>query len=543
MQDGGSSGVRLADVLSALSVATDLGLGRPVEHMHRSAVVAIRLGRSLGLDDGQAQVLHDVALLTYSGCHVYGNEAAEWFGDDIGFREAATRVDLAGMTATRLMLRWAGSDGGPASRFAKAAQLMATGGRSIAEQMANHCAATGELARRLGLDDAVRTGIEQSYTRWDGKGVPAGIGGEALTMESRIAHVAECAETIHHLGGVDAAVEAVAARRGTDFDPTVVDAFLADATAALAPLEGDSIPELHEPVPRPPLTEAALDAALEALGDFCDLRCHFFAGHARGTAALAERAASSMQLPEASVTLLRRAALVHDMGRAGVPGSVWNRQGPLRPADTERMRLHAYLVERMFARPAPLHRIGVLAAAHHERMDGSGYHRGLAGAALTAPARILAAADAYHAMLQSRAHRPAFEPSDAARELEEGAATGLFDPAAVEAVLDAAGHDAPVRRAGGPAGLTARESETLALLAQGLTNKGIAHRLGITPKTVGNHIEHIYTKLAVSSRAAAALRAMELGLVDPASTSDPTPLDAAGGRQSDRPGEEASTTL
>lgn len=522
MLDGGSSGVRLAEVLSALSVATDLGLGRPVEHMHRSAVVAIRLGRSLGLDDGQAQVLHDVALLTYSGCHVYGNEAAEWFGDDIGFREAATRVDLAGMTATRLMLRWVGSDGGPTRRLTQATKLMATGGRSIAQQMANHCAATGELARRLGLDDAVRAGIEQSYTRWDGKGVPGDLGGEVLTLESRIAHVAECAETMHHFGGIDTAVEAVAARRGTDFDPAVVDAFCSDAAAVLAPLDSEITPELHEPIPRPPLTEAELDAALEALGDFCDLRCPFFAGHARGTAALAERAASSMQLPKASVTLLRRAALVHDMGRAGVPGSVWNRHGPLRPADTERMRLHAYLVERMFARPAPLHRIGVLAAAHHERIDGSGYHRGLAGAALTTPARILAAADAYHAMLQPRAHRPALEPGDAARELKEGAPAGLFDPAAVEAVLDAAGHDAPVRRAGGPAGLTAREAEILALLAQGLPNKGIAHQLGIAPKTVGNHIEHIYTKLAISSRAAAALKAMELGLVDPASTPKPT---------------------
>ncbi len=417
----------MADVLASFSVASDLGLGRPVDHTQRSTAVSIALGQTLGLGLDVCQVLHDVALLTYCGCHVYGNEAAEWFGDDIGFREEAGRTDLVGMSALRLMVRWAGSDGGPSRRLGRTMGLLATRGRAITEQMAEHCAAAGQLAARLGLADEVRRGVEQSYARWDGKGAPSGLGGEALSLETRIADVAGCAETMLRLGGVDAAVEAVTARRGTDFDPAVVDAFVADAGRILATLDEHASGPVNEPVPRGDLTNAELDAALEALGDYCDLRCPFFAGHARGTAELATGAAEVLQLPAESATVLRRAALVHDMGRAGVSGSVWNKPGPLSQSEMERVRLHPYLVERMFSRPAPLQRIGVLAATHHERMDGSGYHKGVAGAAIAAPARVLAAADAYHAMTQARPYRPALDPDTAARTLQHDASRGLFD--------------------------------------------------------------------------------------------------------------------
>jgi DNA-binding NarL/FixJ family response regulator len=158
-------------------------------------------------------------------------------------------------------------------------------------------------------------------------------------------------------------------------------------------------------------------------------------------------------------------------------------------------------------------RIGLLAATHHERVDGSGYHRGIGGPMLSTPARLLAAADAFHAMTQSRPHRGAMTPEDAATQLRRDAREGHFDEVVTDAILSAAGHTSSRARAGGPAGLTARESDVLRLLAQGNPNKGIARSLGISPKTVGNHIEHIYTKLGVSNRAGAAMRAMEYGLV------------------------------
>jgi DNA-binding CsgD family transcriptional regulator len=195
-----------------------------------------------------------------------------------------------------------------------------------------------------------------------------------------------------------------------------------------------------------------------------------------------------------------------------VPGSVWDKAGSLTSSDRERMRMHVYYVERIFNRPEPLRRIGLLAATHHERMDGSGYHRGVGATMLSVPARVLAAADAYHAMTQPRPHRAAITDGDAARELRREADEGRLDPVATDAVLSAVGHAGSRSRAGGPAGLTARETDVLGLLARGLPNKGIARELGISPKTVGNRVERIYTKLGVSNRAAAAMRAMQHGV-------------------------------
>jgi HD-GYP domain-containing protein (c-di-GMP phosphodiesterase class II) len=507
------SGVRLTDLLMSLSLATDLGFGQPPEHMLRAARISLRLGHRLGLDTGQLATLYDVSILTYVGCPVYGNEAAA-FGDDIDFRAHAVEIDLAGFTAMMFMLRRAGAGTPAFNRARQKATFMATGGRHVVELMAGHCAAAGELSDRLGLDAAVRAGVEQSYARWDGRGVPRGLEGDGVALAARISHVAEACEVLHRTGGVEPAVDMVRSRSGTHFDPAIAAAVEPDPDALFDGLDDIDIHEFLElePIERTPLGEDDLDRALEAIGDFCDMRCPYFAGHARGTAELVEAAVASLHLPVAESTLARRAALVHDVGRFGVPGTVWDKAGPLGAGDHERMRMHVYYVERIFNRPEPLRRIGLLAATHHERMDGSGYHRGVGGTMLSLPARVLAAADAYHAMTQPRPHRDARSPDDAARELRREADAGRLDPVATDAVLAAAGHTASRSRGGGPAGLTARECDVLALIAQGLPTKAIARRLGISPKTVGNHIESIYTKLDVSNRAAAAMRAMQYGL-------------------------------
>ncbi|HEY3670535.1 MAG TPA: HD domain-containing phosphohydrolase [Acidimicrobiia bacterium] len=515
------SGVRLNELLIALSLATDLGFGQPAEHMVRSARLGMRLGERLGLDDADLAVLYDVSILTYVGCPIYGNEAASLFGDDIDFRAEAVQTDLAGFQAMMFMLRRAGSDGSVAHRVAQGARLMAGGGKAMVEQMANHCSAAGVFADRLGLDDEVKAGIEQAYARWDGKGVPAELQGDAVSLAARVSHVAEACEVVHRLGGVNDAVEMVRARRGTHFDPAVADAACTDPDALFDGIGIGAVDEFldSEPASRRALTDDELDRALEAIGDFCDLRCPYFAGHARGTAELVDAATMRLQLAPDEARLVRRAAFVHDVGRFGVPGTVWDKPGSLGASDEERMRLHVYYVERIFQRPEPLRRIGLLAATHHERMDGSGYHRGVSGSMLSTPARLLGAADAYHAMLQPRPYRAARTPEDAAAELRAEVDAGRLDRDAVDAVLAVAGH-APsrVRATAGPAGLTARETDVLGLLAQGMSNKAIASALGISTKTVGNHVEHIYTKLGVNNRAGAALRAMEFGVVGVAPT-------------------------
>jgi HD-GYP domain-containing protein (c-di-GMP phosphodiesterase class II) len=421
------------------------------------------------------------------------------------------------------MLRRAGAGTSPLNRARQAMRIMATGGRAVVEQMANHCSAAGEFADRLGLAAGVRAGIEQAYARWDGQGVPANLSGEALALSARISHIAEACEVFQRTAGVERAVEMVRSRSGTHFDPEIAAAVEPDPEALFAGLDLDTVDEIldAEPIERPRLTDEELDQALEAIADFCDLRCAYFAGHGRGTAELVAAAAALLQLPPADATLARRAALIHDVGRFGVSGAVWDKPGSLSSSDRERMRMHVYYVERIFNRPDPLRRIGLLAATHHERMDGSGYHRGIGGTMLSTPARLLAAADVYHAMTQARPHRAAMTDADAGHELRRSAEQGRLDPAATDAVLAAAGQGGSRSRAGGPAGLTARESDVLGLLAQGLPNKGIARQLGISPKTVGNHVERIYTKLGVSNRAGAAMRAMQHGLVE----STPVPAE------------------
>ncbi len=512
-----SSGVRLSELLAAMSLATDLGLGQPPEHMLRAARISMRLGERLGLDTAQLATLYDVSVLTYVGCPVFGNETAAIFGDDIDFRARATEVELAGFPAMIFMLRRAGAGTSAFNRARQAAGLMATGGRAVVEQMANHCSAAGILAERLGLSPEVCAGIEQSYARWDGKGVPGDLAGDALALSARISHIAETAEVFQRTAGIEEAVEVIRARSGTHFDPELVAALEVDPVPLFDGIDEDTIDEILdlEPIERPALTDAELDEALAAIGDFCDLRCPYFAGHARGTADLVAAAAELLRIPPAGATLTRRAALVHDIGRIGVSASVWDKPGHLTASDQERMRMHVYYVERIFARPPQLQRVGLLAATHHERMDGSGYHRGVGGHMISRNAQILAVADAYHAMTQPRPHRAAMTTSDAARALRKDADQGRLDPEATEAVLAAAGQATSRSRVGGPAGLTTRESEVLRLLAQGMPNKGIARRLGISPKTVGNHIEHIYAKLDVSSRAAATMHAMRLGLMEP----------------------------
>jgi DNA-binding CsgD family transcriptional regulator len=210
--------------------------------------------------------------------------------------------------------------------------------------------------------------------------------------------------------------------------------------------------------------------------------------------------------------LLRQGGLLHGLGRLGISNAIWDKRGPLGPGEWERVRLHPYLTERMLHQSRALAPVARLVVQIRERMDGSGYPRGLTGGAISREARILAAADAYQAMGEPRPHRPARPADEAAEALRADVKLGRYDAEAVEAVLGAAGHRV-VRRREGPAGLTLREVEILKLVARGLSNKEIATVLFISAKTVANHVEHIYAKIGASTRAGAGLFAMRNGLL------------------------------
>jgi HD-GYP domain-containing protein (c-di-GMP phosphodiesterase class II) len=254
-------------------------------------------------------------------------------------------------------------------------------------------------------------------------------------------------------------------------------------------------------------------SACRAIADFTDLKTPYTLGHSSGVAELAALAARQYGLPEADVVSIRRAGMLYDVGRTGISGGIWAKPGPLSDREWERVRMHSYYTERVLARPTTLARLGAIAALHHERLDGSGYHRGLL-ASISPAARILAAADVYHAMTEPRAHRPARSPEEAADELQREVSAGKLDSDAANAVLAVAGHRVCRTRRESVAGLSEREVEVLRLIARGHSMKEIAQLLVISQKTVDHHIQHIYNKIGISTRAAAALFAMQHDLID-----------------------------
>lgn len=486
-----------------------------MEHVLRSCVIGLRLGAAVGLSEAEREVVFYTALLAWVGCHADSHELATWFGDDIFFRAESMAVDRTGLPLLAFVFGHLG-EGSPVSRRVRLAGSFMVGGRkAMIESLQSHCLVTADLAGRLGLGAGLAESVQQVFERWDGRGWPAGIGGEQLRISTRIVQLAHAVEVCHRASGVQGAIEVARRRRGTQFDPTLVDVFCRNASELLGSAVGatswDQVIEA-EPGLCPLMTVEELDQALEAIADFVDLKSPYTTGHSRGVADLAAEGGRLCGLSVAECAHLRQAALVHDLGRLGVSNAVWERPGPLGPAELEKVRLHPYLTERILARPDTLHQLGSLAALHHEHLDGSGYPHGLSAGALAPSARLLAAADSYHAMTEPRPHRPALRDSQAADELRAEVRAGRLDGQAVDAVLAAAGHR--IRRCRQwPCGLTAREVEVLVLVAQGYSSGEVARSLYISPKTVRNHIEHLYTKIGVSSRAGASLFAMRHGLV------------------------------
>jgi HD-GYP domain-containing protein (c-di-GMP phosphodiesterase class II) len=507
--------VRLAELVAALSLGIDLGFGQPMEHVLRQCLIALRLAEGIGLDAQQRAVVYYTALLINVGCHSDAHEQAKWFGDDIAMKSIKYDHEPRSLRMAATGMRFLGSGHPPLHRFRLGLEFALSGHREVDDMIAHHAAIAGTMAEQLSLPDQVVEAIGAAYERWDGRGWPGELEGEDVPLASRLAHVAEFLEVASRMGGVEAAKQLARGRRGGDFDPALADLVEAEADVILSGLDTAGVWDAvidAEPALAAVLTGERFDAALLAIANFVDLKSPYFLGHGRAVSELAAAAGARLGLVEADVRLLRRAGLVHGLGRLGVSNAILDKRGPLGAGEWERVRLQPYLTDRMLRQSEVLAPVARIAVQHRERLDGSGYPRGLSGAGISRPARILGVADAYQAMREPRPHRPAHSADEAAVELRADVKAGRHDTDAVEAILGAAGHRVP-RRHGGPAGLTSREVEVLRLLARGLPNKQIAERLVISPKTVGNHVEHIYSKINASTRAAAGLFAMQHGLL------------------------------
>jgi putative nucleotidyltransferase with HDIG domain len=504
--------LRLAGLLAALSLATDLAMGQPPEKAIRAAVVATEVARHMRLSESQVGDVYYTTLLKHLGCTATSHEEVQLFGpDDLAMRSVAERTDVS---SPREVLRLLGATGrgtgiGRATFMARA--VIGDAGPSVMRAV---CEVATRLAGRLGLGDAVGRALYESLERWDGRGEPRKLRGEDIAIPARIAEPATQAVIFHRLGGKDAALAMVDRRSGRWFDPAVVEAFRAVGPRVLERLDREDpwvavLAAEPEPVRRIPPDR--VDSVAEAFADMVDLKTPFTLDHSTGVAELARSAGERLGLSD--LVAIRRAALLHDVGRTAVGNGVWEKPGPLSTTEWELVRLHAYHTERILARSTVLEPLARIAGMHHERNDGSGYHHGATAAEIPAQARLLAAADAFQAMTQPRPHRPALTVQEAADVLAAEARAGLLDPECARAVVEAAGGRPARVRTAWPAGLSDREIDVLRLVARGLPNKAIAGALFISRRTAEHHVQHIYAKIGASTRAGAAMFAMEHGLL------------------------------
>ncbi len=513
-QPQGNERVRTAELIAALCLATDLGMAFPFEHGLQTTVIAMRLADRLGIDRRSASETYYACLLSHAGCTTEAHVAAEVFGGSLTTSFNPLMYGSARDVLTGL-LRALPDPGSPALvRTLQTARRLPRMARETRPSLSAACEVAGMLADRVGAPPSVPGLLAHLTERWDGKGPLRRAKGEEIPLPMRIVHVATDAAFQRLLGGAEHARDLVRERAGHAFDPEVAACLVDDASKILALEAGTSAWEevlASEPLPALVLEAEALDRALAAMGNFADLISPYLAGHSAGVAELAGSAAHACGIDAVGAAAIRRAGLLHDLGRVAVHARIWQKPGPLTADEWEQVRLHPYHTERVLSRSPFLSALSPIAEAHHERLDGSGYHRRATGAELGVPARLLAAADAYHAMTEPRPHRDPLPPERAAQVLAEEASAGRLDPDAVAAVLESAGQRAP--RLERPAGLTDREAEVVAMLARGLQTKQVARALGISVKTADRHIQNAYRKIGVSSRAAATLFAMEHGLV------------------------------
>ena len=508
--------IRAAEVVGALSLATDLGTGQPLEHALRTAVLAVRLGELAGASARDLADTYYVALLHASGCTSNGHEATLLYGDDIDHRAAFYLIDTTSPAEVLEFYRaHVGAGQPPEVRAALIEDAIANAGPRARDAFATMCEIAQRFAGWLELGSNVQAALEYVFARWDGRGFPD-ISGDAIPLPMRLLHVGRDISLFLTAAGPDEARGVLERRGGAAYEPRLAEVALRNFDELLADLDEtrmwEQVLEL-EPFPQVWIRGERVDAAFMAIAALAGLKSPWLREHSTGVADLAEAAAWRLGLPVASVTLLRHAALAQDLGRVGVSNAIWEKPGRLGFGEWERVRLYPHFTERAFAQSQELAPVGILAGSHHERLDGSGYHRGTRGSGLDQAARVLAAADCYGAMREARPYRPALVAPAAEAELMREVDEGRLDPEAVDAVLGAAGHRVPQRPRERPSGLTERELEVLLVLVRGKSNQEIAAELRISAKTVGNHVQHVYEKTGVRSRAAATLWAFEHDLV------------------------------
>ena len=326
--------LRLADLIAALSQVTDLGMGQPPEDAIRSCLVATGLARKMQLSEPDVADVYYATLLQHVGCTAYAHETAALFGgNDIAVRAGGARIYFGDQREGLPFLLFELGKGATSLVRARAVVTAISKGQKIDEELfRSNCEVAVQMTRRLGLGTGVQRGLNEIYEHWDGKGNPRKLSGDDIALPARFAQVASQAVLFERLGGLDLATEVIHRRAGSALDPSIAATFMrhgrelleqiVSADASVAVIEA-------EPEPHRYITESRLDQVARAFADVVDLKSPFMHGHSVGVSELAEAAATNLGLPEAEVVCVRRAGLLHDLGRTGVPNGIWDKPGPL----------------------------------------------------------------------------------------------------------------------------------------------------------------------------------------------------------------------
>jgi HD-GYP domain-containing protein (c-di-GMP phosphodiesterase class II) len=508
-------GASLAELLCALSFVADIGMGQRIEHGLRSAYIGLELCRAAGLGREDEEAVFYGALLKDAGCTACAGVFAVLFGgDDLGPREDCLLLRPDHMTdAVSWFWKHSPPDARLPARMAKLFSFMMECRGVMTEGVTAHCEIGQMYASRLGLPEGVGQAVRYSWERWDGKNMGYHLKGTAIPLTARVLHTAQTVEAAYAFGTETAAVALTKERRGNAFDPDVADALLqlAEKGSFWSPLASDSIHErlmaIRPAVKYDALDSSQIDGVCEVLADFADAKSRRTWHHSERVAATARGIGVALNLSPSDQIEVWRAGLVHDIGKAAVPVGIIEKGDFASEAEKERFRTHPEYTENVLARIEPLRSLGPIAGAHHEQLDGTGYHRGVPAGELSLPSRILATADRY--VLTGYA--------DDERSLAEiqPLAGVVLDGDCVDALRKGIGVLPKVseRRAIKPARLSDREIEVLRLVAGGSTAREVAEKLVISRKTAEHHLENIYNKLGVTSKTAAAVYAVSTGLI------------------------------
>jgi putative nucleotidyltransferase with HDIG domain len=436
--------IRLSDVVGALSHALDITGGQPRGHAERTCLIAMEIAARAGLDADQRSALFYAALLKDAGCSSTAARVAQLYdGDDTVAKSHRRRVDFSETPdALAHLVRTVAPGGTPWRRARALARILATGREGSRRIVELRCDRGAAVARAVGLQEDAAVAILHVDERWDGRGAPSGLVGEEISVIARVLALAQCAAVFWaDGGGAEAACAIARRRRGTWFDPAFVDVLVAfeGETAfwntLIEPYVGGVEPEHHVVL----ADDERIDRVAKGFATVIDAKSPFTARHSEGVASIAAGLARTLGLGEDDARALHRAGLLHDVGKLGVSSAILDKPGKLTDAEWSAMRRHPEWSLQILQRIPAFLELAHIAAAHHERLDGSGYYRGLRAEHLDRPSRILAVADVAEALSSERPYREALSTDEVLRIMRRDAGTAL-DPeafAALEALLPA----------------------------------------------------------------------------------------------------------